>query len=67
MMPVLGDPTSKEYKDKVLDLVLDFIHPAVFIHGTVSGNSNDEQNGVVTFPVIVSDYEHGSTMQTTLV
>lgn len=63
MMPVLGDPTSKEYKDKVLD----FIHPAVFIHGTVSGNSNNEQNGVVTFPVIVSDYEHGSTMQMTLV
>lgn len=60
--PVLGDPTSREYEDKVPD----FIQPAVFIHGTVSGDSDNEQNGVVTFPVVVSDYVRGSTMQTTL-
>ena len=61
--PVLGDPTSKEYEDKVLD----FIQPAVFIHRTVSGNSNSEQNGIVMFPVIVLDYVCGSTMQMTIV
>jgi len=60
--PILGDPSSDEYENSVPD----FLHPAIFAHGTVSGDGVADANSVVTFPVNVSDYVRGSTMMTTL-
>lgn len=60
--PVPGDPASFNYVNSVPD----FQFPAVFAHGTVCGEAEGDQNSVVTFPVSVSDYIRGSTMQTTL-
>jgi hypothetical protein len=60
--PVPGDPGSPKYEN----CVPHFQFPAGFVHGTVAGESEGDPNSVVTFPVSVSDYVRGSTMQTTL-
>ena len=60
--PVPGDPTSEAYEDSVPD----FRFPAIFAHGCVINEHQEEKLGVVTFPMVVSDYIRGGTKQSTL-
>ena len=47
-----------------MDPESDFRYPTVFAHGTVTGEHDGGQGGVVRFPMTTSDYVRGSTKQT---
>lgn len=60
--PIPGDPSLNKYENSVPE----FLHPAIFAHGTVSGDGMGDANSVITFSVNISDYVCRSKMLTTL-
>jgi hypothetical protein len=60
--PVPGDPASDGYDD----LAPDFCRPLVFALGTVGTGHDGPADGVVSFPVAVSDYVQGGVKEMTV-
>ena len=60
--PIPGDPSLNKYENSVPE----FLHPAIFTHGTVLGDRTGNASSVITFSINISDYVHRSKMPTTL-